>query len=299
MDMDCVNEFGCANYGLVDRPTVLAAGGTDHAIQRRLDRREWQHVFPGVYLIGVTPLDWHGKLRAATLAAGPAAVISHRTATQLWGLEGVSFPRIELTVPYACRPLPDSIVVHRTRRRIASVSVRGVPTTPPERAILDTAWFMPTPTIELLYDSGIRKRVITPVSMADCLGEFGTKGVRGRFKVLRVLDGRRVGPALGSPAETRALRLMREAGIEEPERQYIVVLSDGTVAILDFAWPRRLKAIEIDGLAAHATARQLEEDLKRQNLLFQLKWQLRRFSARTVQRQPELVAGEIARFLAD
>lgn len=91
---------------------------------------------------------------------------------------------------------------------------------------------------------------------------------------------------------------MRAAGIEEPERQFIVVLADGTIAILDFAWPRRLKAIEIDGLAAHSSARQLEEDLKRQNLLFELKWQLRRFSARTVLRQPELVAVEIARFLA-
>lgn len=298
MDIDSIIEFGRANYGLVDRGTVLSAGGSDDAIQRRLDRREWQPVFPGVYLIGVTPLDWHGTLRAATLAAGPASVISHRTAAQLWGLEGVSFPRIELTVPYTCRPLPESIVVHRTRRRIVSTNVRGVPTTPAERAILDTAWFMPTPTIELLYDSGIRQRIITPVSMADCLGEFGTKGVRGRFKVLRVLDGRRVGPALGSPAETRALRLMRAAGIEEPERQFIVVLADGTIAILDFAWPRRLKAIEIDGLAAHSSARQLEEDLKRQNLLFELKWQLRRFSARTVLRQPELVAVEIARFLA-
>ncbi|MGH8926311.1 MAG: hypothetical protein ACRDWA_17040 [Acidimicrobiia bacterium] len=296
--MDQITEFGLVNYGLVDRATVLSAGGSDDAIQRRLDRREWQHVFPGVYMVGITPLNWHGRLRAATLAAGSGAVISHRTAAQLWGLEGVSFPRIELTVPYVCRPLPSGIVVHRTRRRIITASVQGIPTTPAERAILDTAWSMPTPTIELLYDSGIRQRIITPASMADCVGEFGTKGVRGRHKVLRVLDGRRVGAALASPAETQALRVMRQAGIEEPERQFIVILSDGTVAILDFAWPRRLKAVEIDGLVAHATARQLEEDLKRQNLLFELSWQLRRFSARTVQRQPGLVAAEIARFLA-
>lgn len=115
---------------------------------------------------------------------------------------------------------------------------------------------------------------------------------------MRVLDGRRVGAALGSPAETRTLRLIREAGFEEPERQFVVVLPDGSIAVVDFAWPPRLKAIEVDGLVAHASARQLEEDLLRQNLLFRAGWQLRRFAARTVQQHPALVRDEIARFLA-
>ncbi|MGH8959408.1 MAG: DUF559 domain-containing protein [Acidimicrobiia bacterium] len=91
---------------------------------------------------------------------------------------------------------------------------------------------------------------------------------------------------------------MRWAGIEEPERQFVVELAEGTIAVLDFAWPRRVKAIEIDGLEAHSTARQLELDLVRQNLIFEAEWQLRRFSGRTVMRNPGLVIQEIARFLA-
>jgi very-short-patch-repair endonuclease len=92
--------------------------------------------------------------------------------------------------------------------------------------------------------------------------------------------------------------LIQEAGVEEPVRQFVVILPDGSTALLDFAWPHRLKAIEIDGLVAHATARQLELDLIRQNLLFEIGWQLRRFAARTVQRQPALVRADIAAFLA-
>jgi very-short-patch-repair endonuclease len=91
---------------------------------------------------------------------------------------------------------------------------------------------------------------------------------------------------------------MRLAGIEEPERQFILVLADGTIAVLDFAWPRRVKAIEIDGLEAHSGARQLELDLVRQNLILESGWQLRRFSGRFVMRNPGLVIQEIARFLA-
>ncbi len=174
----------------------------------------------------------------------------------------------------------------------------GIPATSPERAILDTAALMPTPTIETLYDSGVRKRIVTPESMADCLFVDGKKGVRGRGKVLAVLDGRRLGGALGSPAETAALRLIRDRGLEEPERQHVIILPDGTVAVVDFAWPRRWKIIEIDGLVAHSTARQLEEDLRRQNLLLELSWDLRRFPARAVLQHPRQIADEIARFLA-
>ncbi|HUO45604.1 MAG TPA: hypothetical protein VM470_02090 [Acidimicrobiia bacterium] len=59
------------------------------------------------------------------------------------------------------------------------------------------------------------------------------------------------------------LRHLRRAGIEEPERQSIVTLPDGSVAIIDLAWPRYFKGVEIDGLDRHGSARALEHDLKR------------------------------------
>ncbi|HJU81278.1 MAG TPA: hypothetical protein VJ796_05965 [Acidimicrobiia bacterium] len=283
---------------MVDRATVLEAGGSDDFIQVRLQNRIWRAVHSGVYLLGAAPLTWRGRLRAATLACGPDSLISHRTAAQLWGLDLPRFPRIEVTVPYTHGPTPEGLLVHRTRRRMVRAEIDAIPVTPTERAILDCAWMMSTPGVELLYDSAIRQRLLSPFSMADCLAEFGTKGVRGRHKVASVLDSRRVGSPLGSAAETQALRLIQEAGVEEPVRQFVVILPDGSTALLDFAWPHRLKAIEIDGLVAHATARQLELDLIRQNLLFEIGWQLRRFAARTVQRQPALVRADIAAFLA-
>jgi hypothetical protein len=298
--VDIVNLYQQASdaYGLVDRSTILEAGGTDAFIQVRLDNRTWKAVHPGVYLLGAAPLTWRGRLRAATLACGPESLISHRTAAQLWSLDGPRQARIEVTVPYTHGPIPDEVLVHRTRRRMVRTEVDAIPVTPVERTILDCAWMMATPGVEMLYDSAVRQSLLTPMSMAECLAEFGTRGVRGRLKVASILDNRRVGSPLGSAAETRTLSLIRQAGVEEPVRQLLVRLPDGTTALLDFAWPPRLKAVEIDGLIAHATARQLELDLMRQNMLFEIGWQLRRFSARTVLRQPRLVAEEIARFLA-
>lgn len=298
MELESIAQFAAANYNLVSRDFVLSVGWTDNHIASRVDSGLWQAVHPGVYLIGFSPLGWHGRLRAATLAAGPLALVSHRSAAQLWGLEGIDFAPIELTVPLPHRPVPDGIVVHRTRRRMEPAVVAGIPVTSPERAVLDSAWFVPYPMVEQIYDSGIRKRIITADSMAECLIEFGTKGVRGRSKVIRVLDERREGNPLGSPAETIILRHLRMAGVEEPERQYIVRCAGGRVFILDLAWPRRWKAVEIDGLATHASASALTADLERQNLIMDVGWQLRRFAARQVVQHPRAVVAEIQAFLA-
>jgi very-short-patch-repair endonuclease len=70
------------------------------------------------------------------------------------------------------------------------------------------------------------------------------------------------------------------------------------VAVIDFAWPRYRKGVEIDGLDAHGSARALEKDLVRQNLLFQIHWQLRRYAARTLRRNPQNVIESISQFLA-
>ncbi|HJU80847.1 MAG TPA: DUF559 domain-containing protein [Acidimicrobiia bacterium] len=298
MDLTPIHAFAAVNHGLVDRPTIQQYGCSDEAVAALVGAGHWTPIHAGVYQIGVTPLTWRGRLRAATLAAGPLAAISHRTAAQLWGLQGLSFAPIELTVPVGHLPTPEGVIVHRTRRPIEQGIVDAIPVVPVERAILDSAAYVPTATVEQLYDSGIRLRLTCPEKMAECLYVHGKRGVKGRSKVLAILDGRRTGPALGSPVETFILRRMRLAGIEEPERQFILALADGTVAVVDFAWPRRVKAIEIDGLEAHSGARQLELDLVRQNLILESGWQLRRFSGRFVMRNPGLVIQEIAQFLA-
>jgi very-short-patch-repair endonuclease len=295
---DCLRPLAAANYGLITRAWVLEAGGNDQLISRRLDRRRWTEEHAGVYNLGPVPLDWKGRLRAATLAAGPTAMASHRSAAVLLGLDGIASAPIEITVPYGRRPQPGGVVVHRTRRAIEPLIVDAIPVTPPERAVLDIAWSHPSSIVEQVFESAIRRHLTTASRVADLVAQQGGWGVRGTGKVLRILDARRPGPATGSPAETMLLRRMRLAGIDEPVCQHVVHLPDGSVAVIDFAWPRRLKGVEVDGLEAHAAAQRLEDDLKRQNLLFEVQWQLRRFSGRQVARHPDEVVDSIRRFLA-
>lgn len=267
-------------------------------IASRLQSGRRDEIHAGVYQVGVRPLDWKARLRAATLACGKDAVASHRAAALLFDLDGIDSAPIEVTVPYAQRPEPMGVIVHRTRRPITGRMVDAIPVAPVERVILDIAWSHPSLIVEQVYESAIRRRLTTSAGVAELVAEQGTFGVRGVGKLLRVLDARRVGPATGSPAESLLLRRMRDAGIEEPVCQHIVYLPDGTVAVIDFAWPPRLKGVEVDGLEAHASAQHLESDLNRQNLLFEVRWQLRRFSGRQIRNHPGQVVQSIARFLA-
>jgi very-short-patch-repair endonuclease len=101
----------------------------------------------------------------------------------------------------------------------------------------------------------------------------------------------------GSPSEVDLIELMRSAPIPIPACQFEVQFPEGDHAFPDFAWPDRGKCIEVDGFDAHGTPEALERDLIRQNRLLDLGWELRRFSARRIRRDPVGVIDEIVRFV--
>jgi hypothetical protein len=60
--------------GVISRRQVRAAGAQDADIERRLRRREWARVHPGVYVEHTGPLTWPQQAWAAVLYHWPAAL---------------------------------------------------------------------------------------------------------------------------------------------------------------------------------------------------------------------------------
>jgi hypothetical protein len=290
-----VRGLAAATHGLVDRSTAIDLGASDAAIAARLQDGTWKPVHPGVYDLDVSPKSWVARVRAAVLAAGDEAVASHRTAGMLWELDGLTGRVIELTVPYARGPVPQEVIVHRTRRRLPYVPVDGVPTTAVERTLLDLAALLPPITLEKVTMSALHKRLTTPDSVAVALAIQGGRGVKGTRKLRRILtfvdDG-----ITGSPGEVDFMDLLRSAPIPMPICQFEIRFPEGDHAFPDFAWPDRGKCIEVDGFGAHGTPEALERDLIRQNRLLELGWEMRRYSARRIRRDPSAVIDEIIRF---
>jgi len=89
-------------------------------------------------------------------------------------------------------------------------------------------------------------------------------------------EARRAG--CGSPLELRLLRAMRDAGLDEPEKQFEVRSTTGRlVTVADFAYPQQALLIYVDGLAFHSSLRQRIHDAAQTNQLQNLGYRVLRF----------------------
>lgn len=281
---------------LIARAEALELGASDGYIKRQLARSRWQQIHAGVYQVDRRQLTWRSKLMAGVLACGPGALVSHRSALVLWGLDGIRFSAVELTVPYSGLPIPEAVLVHRTRRGRTPATREGIPVTTVERTLLDCSAMLPRMVIAKALDSAIRRRLATVDEVYDVLVAKGGRGVKGTKALRWVVRERLHESATGSGAEFELLYHMQMAFLPRPELQHSLVLEGGR-RVPDFYWPDRSKAVEVDGVDAHSSADRLDDDLKRQNELMDMGIDLRRFSAREVRRNPERVVAQIRRFL--
>src|SRR5688572_23272144 len=96
---DLVAHTAALTDNVTSRRALLALGATDEWIETKVARRVFQTLFAGVYLHGAAEPTWRQWVRAALVAAGEDAVISHRTNAAARGVQGAHQGVIEITVP--------------------------------------------------------------------------------------------------------------------------------------------------------------------------------------------------------
>lgn len=283
-------------HGLVRRSDLVSLGATETEIQRRLGAGRLELVQRGVYYLDCVPATWKSQVLAAVMAAGPDALASHRTAGLLWGFDAVYGRIIELTVPFNEEPEPEGAVVHRTRRPNAVEVLNGIPITSPEKTILDLASILGDKALSKAARSAIRLGLSTPEKMDQVVAMYGGRGVKGTRRTRRVI--RMVADDhSGSVAELDLKDIILDAPVPAPIQQLRVRLPDGSNAYPDFSWPDRIRIIEVDGFGAHGSPEQFEKDLRRQNALMDLGWEIRRFTATEIREDPRRVRDEVVRFV--
>lgn len=281
---------------MVSRGKAMELGATGHIVRRRLQLGRWTELQPGVYYLNVTPATWRTDVLASVLNTGLDAVASHRSAAIIHGLEGIYGRTVDVTVPYDNRPEPPGAVLHRTRRPTDAVTMDAIPVTDVARTVLDLAAMMPDRVLERVLASALRKKLITVDDMDSKIAGRGGRGVGGTRRARRVLKVV-AADVSGSIAEVDMSRLIRSAAVPPPVPQLKIPLRDGANAYPDFAWADRKRIVEVDGLESHSNQRQLAHDLHRQNQLLELGWEMRRWPAQVVMREPQRVVEELARFV--
>jgi very-short-patch-repair endonuclease len=296
-----VAELAAQQHAVVGRQQVLDSGMSPATLKRRLAQRRLQPFLPGVYVVPGAPPSWRQDLMAACIAAGPLAAASHRAAGRLWGLLEGSQP-LEVSVPLQKAPRLRHVAVHRSTDLLPEHITRrqDIPVTNPLRTVVDLGAVLSPDEVEAALDRGLVTKLVSVVAVEHVLDQLARSGRSGCGVLRRVLDDRALGDQRPDGLlEPRMARLLQDAGLPVARFQYVVRAPDGTfVARVDFAYPERCLAIEVDGWSTHASPQALQTDLERQNRLVRAGWTPLRFTWHDVVRRPASVAEAVKTLLA-
>lgn len=280
-------------HGVVARRQLVALGYSTGAIHRRVRRGFLCPVHRGVYAVGrTTPGRW-GRWMAAVLACGPEAVLSHRSAAQLWGVVplGGGFA-IEVTRPTSARRR-ETIRAHQARLREDEVArVEGIPATSVARTLFDLAAVVPFRQLErAFHEVEVRRltdRVPVPVLLERHPGRRGAAGLR------RLLASREPAGVTENELEERFLAFLDARGFPRPLLNATLPVG-GRLLRPDCMWPRERLIVELDGGAVHRTDRAFEGDRRRDRELLAAGWRTIRVTWRQLHGEPDAVAADLRR----
>jgi hypothetical protein len=258
--------------GLITHAQVVGLGATQAMIHTRLATGRWVLVARGLYRLGGAPVTWHQRALGACLLSGPGSVVSHRSAAVVWGVSGFRPGPLEITVPQARSGRNALAVVHRTieiPRRDCTTRDR-LPVTRPVRLLADLAARVSPDLLEEAADDLFCRRLATHEAVVGRIDQLGRRrGTEVLRRILEAWDGEGV-PA--NVAEMRIVRVLVDAGLPPPVRQYEIWVDGVLIARVDLAYPWARLAIELDSFRWHAGRGPFRSDRVRGNRIAAAGW---------------------------
>jgi very-short-patch-repair endonuclease len=288
-------ELTGRQHGVVSIRQLEALGLGPRGAQNRAERGALHRLHRGVYAVGHRVVSSDGARIAAVLACGPGAVLSHRSAAAAWGLRATDRARHEITVARRRRPRAD-IDVRFTRRLGAEdvATLRGIPITSIARTLIDLAAVLRPDALERAVHQAEVLRLLDAGALRSAVDRAdGRRGVGTLRRVLAEPDPGHTRSRL----EERFLALCRRERMPPPRLNAHVPLDDGHIEV-DALWARARVVVELDGAAAHRTARAFEADRRRDGALVARGYIVLRLTWRRVTQEPEAVAAELRQVLA-
>ncbi|WP_069160702.1 DUF559 domain-containing protein [Nocardia altamirensis] len=257
-------------------------------------RKDFERVYPDVYVRKGVPLDARGRALAVGHWAKGEGILAGFSAAAMHGTRWLDAKPAEIVLPHRARP-PRGVRVYRDAIHADELcTLSGFRCTTPVRTAFDVARRLDfTEAVEVL-DALCNATKLAPKDI-----EHFTEvhpGLRGRSKVgvvLPYIDG-----GAESVPETRTRLLLLEAGLPKPETQIRITGPDGlTVARLDMGWRRWQVAVEYDGAHHWTDHDQRAWDIDRNAVLESLGWTLIRVSATLLTTRPHTIISRVTRAL--
>jgi hypothetical protein len=246
--------------GVVSLQQLTGLGVSRTTVDKRVSRRRWQRLLPGVVMTTHGVPNRRQRLVAAWVWGGPGSAIDGADACTWHGMPMPTHDlgAVHIVVP-ATSPLRsrDFVVVRRSTSEIVVCDRGRVPYVDAPTALIVAARNCPSfrDAVSLL-SRGLQQRLVREQDLFEARERIGDKWCRGVDRALVA-----VGVGLRSPAETDAHDLLsRSATIPAPLWNVWLDLGDGQgLVCVDALWEDAGLVAEINGRAYHAWGEQFED----------------------------------------
>ena len=296
MDISPLQTLAETQHGVVTREQAHRLGVTNRVWYRLHDIGILQRLHKGVSVFAGFPPTRPQRMVAAIASAGEHAIISHRSAGELWGVWNANDQDpVEIIVgDRRSRPELPGVIAHvpRDLDELSPTRRMNLRTTVPGRTLLDIAAVQPTATqrvIERMLMAGLldRRRITAIVALHSRQGRAGIGPVREVLASWPYAE-----KASESVLEYHLQGILGSTPLPRFESQVEV----GPYR-LDFGWPRWKVGAEADGWGKFESRDDFRRMAERDAYLHSKGWSIAHFLWRDIVRRPGYVAGTIRSLL--
>jgi hypothetical protein len=280
-------ELATLQDGVVDDTQLLALGLSRQSIQRRVDASRLHRIHLGVYAVGHRALSLRGRWRAAVMACGPNALLSHGDAAHLRNFLRSNRTFIEVTVPTDRGRRINGVRTYVSTRLAPQDRSEwdGIPCVSMALTLLNLAAIEPRRRLERACDECEVQQRFDLRAIEELLGR--SRGCRGAGQLRSVIDEHVIGTTLTrSELEERMIELCRSASFPRPLVNEYVRGRSGTWYEVDFLWVDRRVIVETDGNTFHSTRQAIERDRRKEADLMQAGYRVLRITWSQVEHRP-------------
>jgi len=281
--------------GVFTEAQAVAAGVSRYRIRGLKQRGQWVALV-GTALAHASVVPTTAIMaRAALLAVGTGAVISHLTAALLHGLKVPQDGFVHLIIGRDARLRWRNVRPHRVEVSDSELEVvDGLLRTTMARTILDCLLWLPDDAGRAMLVDALRRRLVTVDAVGDVLaGSVLRHGIGRAWDVLGD-----VARDAHSEGEVRLHRLLRSAQVVGWQANVPVYDEEGLIGYVDVLFARARLVVEMDGAAYHSGPEEFQRDRERQNRLIKAGFRILRYTWHDLVHEQPRVLSEIQAVLA-
>jgi uncharacterized protein DUF559/putative AbiEi antitoxin of type IV toxin-antitoxin system len=295
-----IADTATAQGGVVSLDQLKDEGVSRQLAAERAEANQLHRIHRGVYAVGHRSISRHTHLRAAVLACGEGAVVSHLTAGAFHGLWDKWPALIDVTVPVEAGRKIDGVRCRRCRypEREEVQVLHGVAVTTVGRTLVDLAGILGLKSLRKIVGRAAMRRKLdlqaVDLAIHNARRRRGLKSLELALVPYRTKDG--TVPDVRSDFETLVLPELVEMGLPRPGCNAWVHV-EGERFLVDFLWDRERVVAETDGRETHETPTAFQDDRRRDQFLAAAGYRVLRITWDQIHGEREAVLRRISRAL--